>query len=162
MQVRSRAQCLDAYQCPGDQGTRAGIAHAGPWLHSNSTGQCTIYPGCFWVKAVFLILCLIQLFPASAPPPKLSGKTQGGRCSPCGQWVHQAGTLCMPCLCGPRPLQSPPGVPRPTETSRNEPRINKQGPKGTEVTGFTSWVWGWEWVQSRLYGDLGPKRRAGV
>lgn len=82
------------------------------------SGQCTTYTGCFQVvKAGFVIICQIQFFPGSAPPPKLSDT---GR----KLWVVGApgrNTSHAPPLWATAPvLLEFPGQQRPTETGRME------------------------------------------
>lgn len=116
MQVRSGAQCLDAYRVPSKPKQLGRYCTSWP-----VAGQCTIYTGCLCVvKKGFVIFCQIPFMPESAAPPKLTGKTQGGRVP---LWVHQAGTFCMPRPCRqamarPTSSRSSWGQQRPTETSR--------------------------------------------
>lgn len=148
-------------ECPVNQGNLASIIQTSPWLYSSTVShsdQCTTYTACFWEDKVgFVIFCQIQFFLRSASSPKLSRKTQGGRCSLLGWWVHQAVTLCMPLW--PMALTFRGSQQRLTETScmwtsRNLRKLRSLALPHRLEGGVK--------VQRRLHGDLGPKRGAGV
>lgn len=143
--------------CPGNQNNWAVFSKlAGGWAAVRLPVLVSVYTRCFWV-----------VNKPGASQSQLHTKTkweEAGRKSPLvGSGYIRQEYSARPALVDHGPSNVLQEFPGPAQTNRNKPGVNKQGPKGTHVTGLPhGFGGGVGWVQADFMEIWGPREQQGL